>query len=86
MYRMMYPGYGYFSFSPWVGIISIVLQVLFWVIVFKVIFSLIHSFSGHNNHKERDIEGDSNLEIIKKRYAKGEITKREYEEMKKELS
>lgn len=82
----MNPGYGYFSFNPWVGIISIVLQVLFWVLIFKLIFSLI----GHHHRHEHDetcrIDEGSNLEIIKTRYAKGEITKKEYEEMKKELS
>ena len=86
----MYPGYNYFSFSPWITIISVVLQVVFWVVVFKIIFSLIRGFSGHHHdHEEtccREGDLDSNLEIIKSRYAKGEITKKGYEEMKKELS
>lgn len=37
---------------------------------------------GKENYKE---EKETPLEILKKRYAKGEITKEKFEEMKKEL-
>lgn len=35
--------------------------------------------------KEEKKGNESNLDVLKKRYANGEITKEEYEEMKKEL-
>ncbi|AXH09356.1 hypothetical protein CP960_00770 [Malaciobacter halophilus] len=53
----------------------------FYLVIF-IIFLLIFIpiFSKKRKNKEK------NLDIIKKRYAKGEINKQEYEELKKELS
>jgi putative membrane protein len=39
---------------------------------------------GHGSHKE-DNESESALNILDKRYAKGEIDKAEYEEKKRDL-
>lgn len=96
----MYPGYGYYGVNPLVGIISFVFNILFWILLFWAFFALIksisysHHYRGyHRGMKETDDEKDeeaeeenSNLDVIKRRYAEGEITKKEYDEMKKELS
>jgi putative membrane protein len=60
------------------------LFILFWILIIW----LIVSFFSHSarRHSEDDDNQTSNLKIIKKRYAKGEITKKEYEELKKEFS
>lgn len=49
---------------------------IFWIILFFILFSLI-------NKKEN--KKDSAIDILKKRLAKGEITKEQYEEIKKTL-
>lgn len=55
---------------------------LFWLIVIALLIWFIVSFlSGRN----RNISNESALDILKKRFARGEITKEEFEEKKKAL-
>tara|TARA_B100001063_G_C16745612_1_gene547303 strand:+ start:239 stop:445 length:207 start_codon:yes stop_codon:yes gene_type:complete len=49
---------------------------IFWIIIFFLLFSI---FGKDKNEKE------SAVDILKKRLAKGEITKEQYEEIKKSL-
>jgi len=68
---------------------------LFWPIAFVLFIILIvwiiSTHMGTNSHND-DVndselpEQESALEILKKRYARGEITKRQYLEMKKDIS
>ncbi len=76
---MMGHGYGMGWFGP-------ILMIAFWIAVIVGIVFLIRwlAFStragGPKAHPE-----DSALEILKKRYARGEINKEEFEEKKKDL-
>jgi putative membrane protein len=58
------------------------LWVIFWV-VFGVVMSRIR-WGGHR-HWDRHNE-KSAIDILKERYAKGEINKQEFEEKKKDLA
>jgi putative membrane protein len=72
----MYPHYyytsGFFGFGIWPFIIILGVIFLIWAIFHR---------------KDEDIpeEYETALEILKKRYAKGEITKKEFLEMKKDI-
>jgi putative membrane protein len=66
---MMHYGFGYGGTFMWI-IFLIVIGLLIYFIV--------------NAQKTKD-RAESPLDILKRRYAKGEITKEEYERMKKDL-
>lgn len=74
------------------GGLSLILMILFWVVIIALAVWLISRIfpqsaglvtptagGGDNEH------GASPVEILKRRYAKGEISKAEYEEMREEL-
>ncbi len=55
---------------------GIILMILFWVVIIWLIVWVI---------KELTKGKESAMEILEKRYAKGEITKKQYQEMRKAL-
>ena len=66
------------------GIFGGIISLLFWVAVAVVIVYLVkHLMYGSRHHG--GAWGESAEDVLKKRYAKGEITKEQYAEMKKEL-
>jgi putative membrane protein len=73
---------GYYGF----GFIEWIFMVLFWAAVIFLIISLLrrHRFSERNFEDNYGTRRTPH-EILKERYAKGEITKKEYEEMKKDI-
>ena len=73
-------GFGWGGF----GILGLFFMVLFWFLVIWAIVALVRYFAHTNYHEIH--EDTTPLEIIKERYAKGEIKKDEYEQMKKDLS
>lgn len=57
-------------------------MVVFWVVIILVAIFLIKLILGG---PKDDKKGEAALDILKKRYAKGEISKEEFEEKKKDL-
>jgi len=68
-------GYGMMGFGMGFGFIF---MLLFWGLVIWLIVTLINASQSNKN-------GLDSLTILKKRYASGEITKKEFESMKKEI-
>ncbi len=72
----MMGGFGWWWFMP-------IFMILFWGLVIWGIVALVRGVRG-----SRDADSskeDSALEVLKKRYARGEINKDEYEEKKRDL-
>jgi putative membrane protein len=57
--------------------------ILFWGLVIAAIVAAIVTFTRKSGANGRS--GDSAMDILKKRYAKGELTKEQYESMKKDI-
>ncbi len=56
--------------------------IIFTVLIILGIIHLVNLISGSKGKESR---GESPLRILKRRYAKGEITRHEYEKIKDEL-
>lgn len=70
--------------GPWWGGI---IMLLFWVLIIGGVVALVAWLLGLSKGSAPLIrgEGESPLEILKGRYAKGEITKEQFEEIKRDL-
>jgi putative membrane protein len=81
---------GYYGHMGGIGFgFGWIFMIIFWIAITFAIIALIRGFSGHGcwhnlgeHHKE---EGNKALDILKERYAKGEITKEDFDKMKKDL-
>lgn len=77
-------GYGWNNMmGGWGGFgLGWVFMTIFWILIILGVVALVRYLGGHHNaDKDR-----TPLEILKERYAKGEIDKKEFEGKKKDLS
>jgi uncharacterized membrane protein len=75
-----------------VGIFGLMLMILFWGVIIWLIFWLIKQnmhtsnvYSASNKHSTSNNTYQSPKELLQLRFVNGEITKKEYHEMKTEL-
>ena len=61
---------------------------IFWLLFLGVIIWAVISFTNNQKRNSTDrppVSGEAPLEILKRRYARGEISKEEFEQIKKEM-
>ncbi|MBS7623379.1 SHOCT domain-containing protein [Candidatus Bathyarchaeota archaeon] len=76
---MGWRGYGYGYGFSWIGaLLRILLIIIFLALIAFGVYYLVGA--------GKPAVGGRSLEILKERYAKGEISKEEYEQIKQELS
>ena len=78
----MMHGWGYGFSGGWLGWLGPVLMVVFWAVVIVGIVFLIKWLVTRSSAAEKE---DSALDILKRRYARGEISGKEYQKMKEDL-
>ncbi len=81
-----YYGNGFGGF----GIFGLISSILFWIVIVLIIVAVIRYLTGGHPEIQPDNEppppkGEPPLEILKRRYAAGDINKKQFEEMKKDI-
>ncbi len=72
----MMGGFGWGWFMP-------IFMILFWGLIIWAVVALVRGLSGSRGSDSP--AADSALEVLKRRYARGDISKEEYEEKKHDL-
>lgn len=62
-----------------------IFEIIFWGLIILLIAAII-KHSSNNNDEIDDESPNKAMDILKERYAKGELTSREFEKMKKDIS
>jgi len=74
---------------PWGGMWIFPIVMLVIMLIFFFLFSGRWGYRppwcGQGGHHKESGDSETALEILKKRYAKGEITKEEFDQMKKDI-
>lgn len=66
------------------GLLGVIFMILFWVLIITGVFYLIKLLVGTTSNTGSPPK-ETAEEILKKRYARGEINKEEFNRMKKEV-
>lgn len=83
-------GYNHMGYGGFGEVLSIIFTILLIVLIVSLVKRLVWGRGIHRHGMFCDTCGDSrggdkSVEILKERYAKGEIKKEEFEQMKKDL-
>ena len=75
-----YDGFGYGGFGMGIG------MLFFWGLIIVAIVLLVRGFGGRTGGDTPRLPEKTALDILRERYARGEIDKAEFEEKRRDLS
>ncbi len=78
---MMGGYYGGFGYAPWWGIV----MFLFWALVIGGVVFLIGRLVRQGSQTSQGGSQDSAMDILRQRYARGEITKEQFDQLRRDL-
>ena len=89
----MYGNYGYGYHMNGLGFFGGILEFVFWIFVIILVIRILRHIFGGRKYGHgcwggmcgHEMHGDKSISILRERYAKGEIEKKEFDEKKKEL-
>lgn len=73
-------------YDPYGGGMWMYYHFIFWILIIVGVILLVLWLVRQGGKTSGGHAGESSLDILQKRYAKGEIGKEEYERMKKDIS
>ncbi len=87
---MNYYGYGWGMMRPGFGIGGLI-GTIFWILlgllfIMLIIKLVVHGSNKYSEEEEHKPGEETPMIILKKRYAKGEISFKDFEKMKKDIS
>jgi putative membrane protein len=66
----------------WYGLFGHVLMLVFWAAIIYFVIWLVRNNTNRNGNED----SKKALDVLKERYAKGEITKEQFESIKKDIT
>lgn len=69
--------------SAWIGLLSMAMYLLFWAAVLIIVVRIFKKYFVRNGRLK--VGGDTAMDILRERYAKGEIDEETFRKMKAEL-
>jgi putative membrane protein len=78
----------FFPMLGWGGILSGIVSIAMWALIIGLIVWIVSGLVGRSSStgSMSTVMPDSALDILQKRYARGEITKTEFDDMRRDLS
>ena len=78
-------GWGWYGSGSWMGIVGSIMMLVFWALVIAGVVLLIRWLASQGRQGGGAGGGRGPLDILKERYAKGEITREQFEQMRRDL-
>ncbi len=78
-------GYGDWGAWGWLWPFHVILPILFWVVVIVGIVLLVRSLTGRERRHSWPNRHSPGLDVLEERYARGEISREEYLEKKRDI-